>query len=168
MDVYELVGSSNSFKKIKILLYNVQIEILVQNGRSTVDNTGFLFLLCCVGVSFTDCEKDEQSTTKRAILYSGSPSKKSNACRLHLHWGSPSKKSNAGWFHLHWGSPSKKSNAGQLHLQWGSTVAESDHFCHSSSFPFHFHFCSISFPFPFHYRSISIQFSVQVCVAANF
>ena len=31
----------------------------------------------------------------------------------------------------------------------GSTVAESDHFCHSSLFPFHFHFRSISFPFPF-------------------
>ena len=44
-----------------------------------------------------------------------------------------------------------------LYLYSSTTVAESDHFCHSISFPFHFHCRSISFPSPFHFQFSSFS-----------
>ena len=57
----------------------------------------------------------------------------------------------------------------ELHPSSQHTVAESDHFCHSSSFPFHFHFISTSVPSHFHFRSISIpfpftSFKYRICI----
>ena len=66
---------------------------------------------------------------------------------------------------LHCSHSSRIFSARQCHV---ITVAKSDHFCHSISFPFHFHFRSISIPFHFHLQaSNTISVFVITCWLIN-